>query len=113
MYNYTVDFSVATAETSRNMQEESRLHLNVVIRDHTFILEQLTEKDESQLISGNAFLVLNFGLDVLYRVGTLDVEGDCLAGESLNENLHFALFVLVLINNSRLGPEFIIFDIPI
>lgn len=35
-----------------------------------------------------AFLVLDLGLDVLDRVGWLDLQGDGLAGEGLDENLH-------------------------
>ena len=35
-----------------------------------------------------AFLVLDLGLDVLDGVGWLDLQGDGLAGEGLDENLH-------------------------
>ncbi len=36
----------------------------------------------------NPFLVLDLGLQILDRVGRLDVEGDGLPSESLDEDLH-------------------------
>ena len=53
-----------------------------------FRLQLLSGEDESLLIRGNAFLVLNLGLDVFDSVGRLHVEGDGLAGECLYEDLH-------------------------
>ena len=101
----------ATAETED--QVKGALLLNVVVAQSATVLKLLSSEDEALLVGRDALLVLNFGLDVLNRVGSLDVEGDCLAGESLNEDLHVDLFVLVLINNCRQGPAFIIFDISI
>merc|ERR1712083_502024 len=64
------------------------LLLDVVIREGAAILELLTGKDQPLLIWGNALLVLNFGLDVLNGVRRLNLEGDGLAGQGLDENLH-------------------------
>jgi len=50
----------------------------------------LASEDETVLIRRNSFLVLDLGLDVLDGVRALDLEGDGLAGESLDENLHTA-----------------------
>jgi hypothetical protein len=58
---------------------ESRLLLNVVVAQGTSVLELLTGKDETLLIRGDAFLILNFGLDVVDGVRWLDIERDCLA----------------------------------
>ena len=89
----------ATAQAEHEM--ESALLLNVVVAQGATVLKLLSSEDEALLIGRDALLVLNFGLDVLDRVGSLDVEGDRLAGESLNEDLHCWLIVFVLINNSR------------
>ena len=62
--------------------------LDVVVRKGSAILELLTSEDESLLIWGNTFFVLDLGLDVLNGVCGLDIEGDGLASESLNEDLH-------------------------
>lgn len=40
--------------------------------------------------SGQTFLVLDLRLDVLNRVRGFDLEGDRLASEGLDENLHYA-----------------------
>jgi hypothetical protein len=58
---------------------ESRLLLNVVVAQGAAVLELLTRKDETLLIRGDAFLILNFGLDIVNGVRWLDIERDCLA----------------------------------
>ena len=47
-----------------------------------------SREDEALLIRGNAFLVLDLGLDVVDGVRGLDLERDGLARERLNEDLH-------------------------
>ena len=48
----------------------------------------LTGEDETLLVGRNAFLVLDLGLDVLDGIRGLDLQGDGLAGQSLDEDLH-------------------------
>jgi len=67
---------------------EGGLLLDVVVRESPAVLELLSSKDQTLLIWGDSLLVLDLGLDVLDRVGGLDLEGDGLAGESLDEDLH-------------------------
>jgi len=38
--------------------------------------------------TGVPFLVLDLGFDVIDGVRGFDLEGDCLSGESLDEDLH-------------------------
>ena len=64
------------------------LLLNVVVRQRAAILELLACEDEPLLVRRNTLLILNLGLNVLDGVGGLDVQGDGLASQSLNENLH-------------------------
>ncbi len=66
---------------------ESRLLLDVVVRECASVLELLSGKDETLLIRGNALLVLDLGLHVVNGVGRLNIEGDGLSGQSLHENL--------------------------
>ena len=77
---------VTTTETEDKV--ESRLLLDVVVRESTAVLELLTGEDKTLLIGGNALLVLDLGLDVVNGVGGLDIEGDGLAGQGLHKNLH-------------------------
>ena len=75
-----------TSESQHKM--ESGLLLDVVVRKGSAVLELLTSEDESLLVWWDTFLVLDLSLDVLNGVGWLDVEGDGLSGQSLDENLH-------------------------
>merc|ERR1712136_497167 len=67
---------------------QSRLLLNVVVRQSTAIFQLLASKDQPLLVWGNSLLVLNLGLDILNSVRGLDFKGDSLAGQGLDENLH-------------------------
>merc|ERR1712117_771247 len=64
------------------------LLLDIVVRQGPAILELLTSKDQPLLIWGNALLVLDLGLDVLDGIRWLNLQGDGLAGQGLDENLH-------------------------
>ena len=46
-------------------QVEGALLLNIVVRERAAILELLPSKDETLLVRGDAFLVLNLGLNVV------------------------------------------------
>ena len=48
----------------------------------------LAGEDEALLIWGDALLVLDLCLHVLNSVGWLNIEGNRLASESLDEDLH-------------------------
>ena len=67
---------------------EGRLLLDVVVRKGSAILELLSSEDKSLLVWWDTFLVLNLGLDVLNGVSWLNIEGDGLTSESLDEDLH-------------------------
>merc|ERR1711876_37456 len=75
-----------TSESEDEM--ESGFLLDVVVGESSSILELLSSEDKSLLIGRNSFLVLDLGLDVLNGVGWLDIEGDGLSSESLDEDLH-------------------------
>jgi hypothetical protein len=74
-----------TAETEDEM--ESGLLLDVVVGEGAAVLELLASEDEALLVGRDALLVLDLGLDVLDRVRRLDLEGDGLTSEGLDENL--------------------------
>jgi len=67
---------------------ESRLLLDVVVRESSSVLQLLASEDQPLLIWGDTFLVLDLGLDVLNAVRGLDLEGDGLPSEGLDEDLH-------------------------
>ena len=71
---------------------EGRLLLDVVVRESAAVLKLLASEDEALLIGGNTLLVLDLGLHVVNGVGWLDLEGNGLASQSLDENLHADFF---------------------
>ncbi|KAJ9562952.1 hypothetical protein OSB04_008112 [Centaurea solstitialis] len=54
----------------------------------TAVLELFSSKDQSLLVWGDAFFVLDLGLDVVDGVGALDLQSDGFAGQGLHEDLH-------------------------
>jgi hypothetical protein len=56
--------------------------LDVVVRERSAILELLSGKDQPLLIRRDSLLVLNLCLDVVDRVGRLDLESDRLSGQA-------------------------------
>jgi hypothetical protein len=58
---------------------ERRLLLDVVVGERAAVLELLAREDEALLVRRDALLVLDLRLDVLDRVGRLDLERDSLA----------------------------------
>merc|ERR1712107_731699 len=67
---------------------EGGLLLDVVVGEGPSVLKLLASKDKPLLVRGDALLVLDLGLDVLDGVGGLDLKGDGLASEGLDEDLH-------------------------
>ena len=67
---------------------KGRFLLNVVVRKSSAIFELLSSEDKSLLVWWDSLLVLDLGLDVLDGVGWLDIKGDGLASEGLDEDLH-------------------------
>merc|ERR1711923_561651 len=67
---------------------EGALLLDVVVGEGSSVLQLLASEDQPLLIRGDSLLILDLGLDVLDGVRGLDLEGDGLAGEGLDEDLH-------------------------
>ena len=59
--------------------------LNVVIGEGAAVLELLAGEDQALLVRGNALLVLDLALHIVDGVRGLDLEGDGLARQGLNE----------------------------
>jgi hypothetical protein len=76
---------MSTTKTQNEMQ--SRFLLNIVIRQRSSILQLLAGKDQTLLIRGDTLLVLNLGLDIVNRVGRLNVERNGFTSQGLDENL--------------------------
>merc|ERR1711868_355858 len=62
--------------------------LDVVIGKCSSIFKLLSSKDQSLLIWGNSFLVLDLSLDILNGIRRFNLQGDGLASESLDKDLH-------------------------
>ena len=67
---------------------ERRLLLDVVVAKGAAVLKLLSSEDEALLIGRNTLLVLDLSLHVVNGVRGLDLKGDRLASEGLDEDLH-------------------------
>ena len=67
---------------------KSRLLLDVVITQRASILKLLPREDETLLIGRDALLILDLCLDVVNGIRRLNIKGNGLPRQSLNENLH-------------------------
>merc|ERR1712213_269590 len=83
----SLDKDLHTSSQSKN-QMQSTFFLDVVIREGSSVLELLSSKNQSLLIWGNSFLVLDLSLDILNRVRRLNLKGDGLSSQGLDEDLH-------------------------
>ena len=81
---------------------ERRLLLDVVVGERAAILELLAGEDQALLVRRDALHVLDLGLDFLDRFGRLDLEGEGLASEGLDEHLETSATVRG--PSARLGP---------
>ena len=80
------------SSTEAKHQVKSRLLLNVVVGEGTSILQLLAGKDETLLVRWNSLLVLNLGLHGLDGIRGLDLQGNGLSSEGLDEYLHDGCF---------------------
>ena len=74
--------------TEAENEVKGGLLLDVVVSKGAAVLKLLAGEDQTLLIRGDALLVLDFLLDVVDGVTRLNLEGDGLASQSLNEDLH-------------------------
>jgi hypothetical protein len=75
------------AATKTEDKVKGRLLLDIVVRESAAVFELFAGEDKTLLVGWDALLVLNLGLDVVDSVGGLDLQGDGLSGECLNEDL--------------------------
>jgi len=67
---------------------EGWLFLNVVVRESAPIFQLLAGKDKPLLIRRDTFFVLDLCLDILNAVRRLNLQGDSLASQGFDKNLH-------------------------
>ena len=79
--------NLAVPATEAEHEVEGALLLDIVVREGAAILELLAGEDQTLLVRRDALLVLDLLLDVVDCVARLDVEGDGLSGEGLDEDL--------------------------
>ena len=80
--------TLLSTTTKTEDQVKGGLLLDVVVAEGAAVLELLAGEDQALLVGRDALLVLDLGLDIVDRVRGLDLEGDGLAREGLDENLH-------------------------
>jgi len=76
-----------TSSQAKN-QVQGGLLLDVVIGQSATVLQLLSGEDQSLLVRGNSFLVLDLRLHVIDGVGALNLKRDGLASQGLHKYLH-------------------------
>ena len=78
---------------------KSWFFLNIIIGEGSAVFELLSSKDESLLIWGNSFFILNLSLDIFNGVSWFNIKSNSFTCKCFYENLHFyfALFEVLLI----------------
>ena len=74
---------------------QGRSLLDVVVLKSATVVELLTREDKTLLITWDALLVPDLGLDSLDGVGALGLDGDGLTHQCLDKNLHVVDVVVV------------------
>jgi hypothetical protein len=67
---------------------KSGLFLDVVVTKSSSVFQLLSSEDESLLIGGNTFLVLDLSFHILNGVWWFNIESDGLSCEGFDEDLH-------------------------
>merc|ERR1712168_86768 len=82
------EFKRLVSSTKSQYEMKGRLLLDVIIGKGPTVFELLSGEDQTLLFWWDSFLVLDLGLHVLNGVVRLDVQGDRLSREGLDEDLH-------------------------
>merc|ERR1711892_1600231 len=83
----SLDKDLHTTPKPENKMESAFL-LYVVVRESSSIFKLFSCKDQPLLVWGDSFLVLDLSFDIVDCVRGLNLEGDGLPSQSLNEDLH-------------------------
>ena len=75
-----------TIQPENKMQ--STLLLDIIIRKRMSLLKLLPSKNQTLLIRRNPLLILNLALDIVDGIRRLNLQGNRLASQRLDENLH-------------------------
>lgn len=59
--------------------------LDVIVAQGTAILKLLAGENQALLVGGDSLLVLDLGLNIVDRIAGLDLKGDGLARQGLDE----------------------------
>jgi hypothetical protein len=77
------------SSTETEHQVKGGFLLDVVVGKGPSVFELLASEDQTLLVGGDSFLVLDLGLNALDCVGALDFQGNGLASEGLDEDLEY------------------------
>ena len=65
--------------------------MDVIVGKGATVLKLLSGEDQSLLVGGDSFLVLDLVLDIVDRIGGLHLEGDSLSRKGFDEAIYSTL----------------------
>ena len=75
------------SSTQSQNQVKGRFFLDIVVTQGAAVFQLFSSKDQTLLIRGDTFLVLNLGLDIVDSVRGFDIQSDGLSCQSFHKNL--------------------------
>ena len=87
-YQHRQDSANVRASPQSQNKMQSGFLLDVIIAKRAAIFKLLARENEALLIWRDAFLILNFSLDIVDGIAGLNLKRDGLARERLDEDLH-------------------------
>ena len=94
-----------TTTTKTKDEVKGGLLLDVVVREGATILELLSGEDQTLLVRGDTLLVLNLALNIVDGIRGLNLKGNGLTRECLDENLHLIPTVRDCLEVDSLGAN--------
>merc|ERR1712043_148502 len=67
---------------------ESRFFLDIVVGKSTSIFQLFSGKNQSLLVRGNTFFILNFLLDIFNSIARFNIKSNCFTSQGFNKDLH-------------------------
>ena len=74
----------------RDLLQHVQRRVDVVVRQRAYVLQLLPSENQTLLVRGNSFFILDLRLYIFNRIRGFHLKGDGLTRQSFHEDLHVA-----------------------